>query len=293
MNNYLSKIYLAKIYLAKIYLACELADHRRGRFLSSLLNTEPVDKDLLPETGILLFTGEHYQSLPEKQDEEMWKWCRQPGRVLLILPPYRETKICINTDWTAVYRNKEPDSANHVFADKTASEVIFEIQGQDGEFSRELGHEWSDFTINTRFIKQHSSSGIFAATCLPLWSISLLDNGENIRSWLEEFYKLAGKPSAATQDQQMENADLHIEPEDYSVLVCCYAWDEVTEKGILNLGDEMPVSVFDFEKLELSKRLLNLKTAGYIDNYKITKSGVKALELSPFWIYAQELKEAR
>ena len=46
------------------------------------------------------------------------------------------------------------------------------------------GATWSDLSVCVGSYRLHPAAGLFAVTCLPLWSLAVLDAPEEIENWL-------------------------------------------------------------------------------------------------------------
>ncbi len=273
-----------------IYLSLELAGHRRGRFLTSLLRAE-VCQERLPLSGCLLAIGEQFQVQREEQ-LSLINWSRQPGCALLLLPPYQEGKLTDFLDWSLKFLPAQPQSmvAGSISA-RVSNEVVFEINGRDGGYEPEWGHEWAGHSLNTKYWKAHSNSGVLVATTLPLWSISLLEHQSDVLHWLEGLYHLAGKAANSSLSEKEDLQDINLSPQDYSLLVCCYGWGVCTERELDARLKKDIIPIFDFSKINLQERFDRLGQAGLIDEQGISDTGVTELQSSSYWFYAQRLKE--
>ncbi len=271
----------------KVYLEAALAGQRRGRFLQGLLAAATCDN--LPSSGCLLMLGEDFQQHPQ---ETLLAWAKQPERVLLLLPPYQEGMLSDTLDWQISFSSQPPSALNGLLPSLLAAETLFTLQGKQGGFNPELGHEWADHAINTRYWKTHSNSGMLAATVLPLWSISLLDKAEELQDWLSGLMQLAGK-AATAPDTPAEQPAPALLPQDYSVLVCCYGWQLATPTSLQQHLQEASFPLLDFRGVDMEQSFARLSQTGLLDKVGITTAGIAILQASPYWPYAAYLKEAQ
>lgn len=269
-----------------IYLAESLANHRRGRFLSSLIQAQPLG-DGLDVHGCVLMVGKDYQQMPSKGKLHWHQWCRLSGNVLLLLPPYKSGVIDDKLDWNIGF-TEDSSSIDDSLTSLLSSEVTQHLTGKQGLSDRGLGHLWGD-AFNTRYTRDHAASGIFAATCLPLWSISLLDKSDIVHSWLDFFITLAGE--AEVIDEAGQVAEIILQPIDYSVLICLYAWKVKNADELLAFQSKLSVAIFNLSQQEIKDSLVRLRQIEFIDNDGLSELGLTSLLESAYWPYAETLKE--
>lgn len=272
----------------KVYLEQSLAGQRRGRFLQGLLDAAVANG--LPETGCLLMLGEQFQQLAQAA----WlQWAKRPGCVLLLLPPYQTGNMVEGLDWQVQYAQQPPVTTEGVLPKLLATEVMFTLQGKQGGFERHLGHEWADHALNTRYWKAHSNSGLVAATVLPLWSVSLLDQATALKDWLAGLYAMAGKTVPLPDDDVSGQAATVLLPHDFTVLVCCYGWQLATPAALQTRLQQTRIPLFDFQGVDVGDSFSRLRQLGWLDATGLTAAGLVALQDSPYWPYATCLKEVQ
>jgi hypothetical protein len=277
-----------------IWLHPRLADHRRGRFLATELHASVArDGDLgeLPGEGMMLMIGKDFQLQDEAGRNRLLAWCGQPGRSLVLLPPYQVGELQPGLDWRVGLRDAAPEATGVAVVDAVRGEASFELHGRDGGFSSEAGQQWPDFGINTRFWKQHTGSGVFAATCLPLWSISLLGKGAAVSDWLLGIHRLAGAPTVDADDALNATAAEALQATDYAVMVCIFGWREPDPQRLMKRVAAQPLPVVELEPGRLAKATEGLRAAGMLAATGLSERGEAALRASPYWGYAQSLRE--
>jgi len=272
----------------KIFLERALSEHRHGRFFISQLNAVVADR--LPEHGMLMVHGKNFQDFDEVKQSEWWAWSSQPGCTVLLLPPFDAGKVCQSLDWNIALGTSAFSSEEGVVAGIVADEVTTHIIGKDGEFERSAGHQWSDFSINTRYFKKHSASGTFAVSCLPLWSISLMDDIDASLLWLQSLHELAGTPSENVVESVGES-EVELLPTDYTVLVCIFAFDVSSASQIMEKLKNQPVTFLVLEADEITESVLRLSKAGLVSDDGLSETGESRLQRSPYWAYAESLQE--
>ncbi|WP_116365609.1 hypothetical protein [Parahaliea mediterranea] len=271
-----------------LYLEPDLATQRHGRFFISQLDAEPTDE--LPACGTVLMHGKHFQAFNASDRETWWQWTGRPGCTLLLLPPFEPGELFDRLDWQITLRDETPSSDDGIIPDTLSSEVTMNLAGSDGEFDRMEGHQWTDYSVNTRYIKQHHGTGVFAATCLPLWSISLLDHAEETLVWLEKLSARAGT-TAESDSSQLPAPELELEPTDYTLMVCMQAWDINTATDLSLALSNSAASLFSIPEEGVLEGMARLRVLGLIDDEGLTNVGRGALNKSPYGSYVERLKE--
>lgn len=274
----------------KVYLTSKLAGHRRGRFLAAQFQAQEVD-DGLPEAGVLLLTGTDLQTSENAQRDTLIAWCDCPGRTLLMLPPYAKGQLLPSLDWMIEFRTSAPEPTGQRIPDLLAPETSYLLTGRNGDCDRAAGHQWPDFSVNTRYRKVHSGAGVFAATCLPLWSIALLNDAEAMGSWVHDLHRHAG--AAATQpspDDRVETA-ASLSTEALGLLVCLYGWRTGDPNRVLAALKAQPVPIFRLADARVAELLPGLEAGGLVAEQGLSEAGVTALRDSPFWGFAVRLRE--
>jgi hypothetical protein len=55
------------------------------------------------------------------------------------------------------------------------------------------GATWSDLSVAVGSYRLHPAAGLLAVTCLPLWSLAVLDAPGYLESWFTSLVSLAGE----------------------------------------------------------------------------------------------------
>ena len=257
--------------------------------MGSLLGISSSPDQALPKAGFVLMSGEHLQASPDRQAECL-AWARQPGCSLLLLPPYKEGSIVSALDWVIELSSQPPAQvpfAPDSLAGLLAAELSHRLHGMDGASIPDA--PLSGQACHSRYWKTHSNSGLIAATILPLWSISLLDHADKVRTFLTELAQYSGRPYASiTGDEPPGEA---LKPQDMTVLVCCHAFDRTTAEGLSHALQRYPVPLLNLASLDLPGSIDRLRRAGWIDDKTLTASGLAYLQASKFWSFAVYLKD--
>lgn len=279
---------------SKIYLQSSLAGHRRGRLLTKLLKAEAL-KENPPESGTTLMMGQDFQALSEEDQNHWFDWCSKPGRTLLLIPPFKEGIIAEEIDWSVSFREPPVASTATSLAGLLADEVNQALDGSDGAFDRSQEHQWQDLTANSRFVKKHAGTGVFAATALPVWSITLLGKGEILLAWISSLHEHAGKPSNLVQENN--DNDIELEAIDYTTMVCIYGWNNSDADRLFEkISGSGGVALFTIDRPSMNLSLQRLRQTGCVvennNALSLSEKGASLLEASPYQAYAEYLRES-
>jgi len=269
---------------ASVWLGGGLRDHVRGRRFVDLLNAKPVDQGE-PEPGVCLFFGGEFQKLAKNPQSEWLEWSQEPGRVFLLVPPFQIGSITTLLDWEILSVGTVQDSLAPALARLLASEVRFQLKGTFQVPARPSG-SWDNGVINTCFYRRHPHAGLFAATCLPLWSLALLDARAELTAWVDELFELAGKPLDRVNEAA---SSFDISPGHFTLMLHLCSQEFSSEEEALNslLKSDylyMPAPI-------ASKLMTELATQGLARDGRLTKIGRKVLSESPYEPFAAELEE--
>jgi hypothetical protein len=273
-----------------VFLDDRLARHRRGRFLATQLDAR-VAEATQPEAGIRLMIGKDVQCLAEAERQALIEWCQGPGRTLLLLPPYQEGLLLPALDWTIGFRETPAPPNGARLPDRLATETTYRLDGRDGDSDASAGHRWPDHSVNTRYLKAHSGSGVLAATCLPLWSITLQDEAESTLDWLRALHRQAGAAGAPTRRSRSAGAEPSLTAEALGLMVCLYGWQSADIDSLLRTIEAQPVPMFRLDRARASAMLARLSDLGYSDAGGLSMVGEKRLRESTYWGFAQCLRQ--
>ncbi len=129
---------------------------------------------------------------------------------------YRESPEAADTDTST--------TGSSTLANILSEEVTLSLLGHDGSFDQTPEYQWRDGSPNCRYKKNHSGTGVFAATTLPLWSISLMGRRKELQFWLATLHHHAGVASASAERAEKS---ITLEPVDYTTMVCIYGWRSI------------------------------------------------------------------
>lgn len=271
----------------KLYLTPQLQTHRRGRFLASVLGLSPSSGQGLPHTGFVLMTGEQLQASQDLQDE-CAAWVRQPGCSLLLLPPYAEGRIVHFLDWAIELAASIPMTTEHASLERMLEgQLSYRLHGMDGACIEDMPP--GELTCHTRYWKAHSNSGLIAATTLPLWSISLLDQAARVNDFLATIARHCGLPSDTPEETKPQKEA--IRPQDVTVLVCSYGFNVATPEALLSRLNTYGVPLLNLSNFDLPESMGRLRNAGLINEHGLTEQGLAHLMGSKYWPFAESLRK--
>lgn len=274
-----------------IFLSEYLSGVSKGRILKRLIKPE-IAGQTLPVFGLLLISA---KELNTDNINVYVDWSQQAGCALLILEPYKQLmELCKLTtfelDWTLEY-------PEHTFCENgefdfqiLQSEILQSLNGHNGSY--EQGKHHIGDLVHTRYIRKHSNSGVFAITTLPIWSVSLLDEANHVKAWLNWFIDHCGTKSIEAHAHEVVES-YPLNKLDYTVLLLVYILPDYSSgdigRKVENLG------IFDLDLLDLINRYEILVKENFIANKNLTLKGIEALKDSYIWNYieplAQQLKD--
>lgn len=272
----------------RLFLEGRLAGHRRGRFLTSLLGPDGVS-DTPSAPGLFMMIGKDFQFEQDDRRAVLTDWSTGPGCSLLLLPPYLEGALRPDLDWRFGFREHRPEPIGVPLPDLLVEEVTWLILGRDGDLDRAAGHRWADGSVNTRYLKAHSGSGVFAATCLPLWSIALLDEAGPISAWLGALHAHAGAAADRSPRLAPIGSARSLGKEALGLMVCLYGFGTADPERIMQRLASDPFPVVRLDRGDLAGLMSQLRGAGLVDQDGLTDAGIQALRNSPYWGFAERL----
>ena len=260
-----------------IFLVGDLTEHRRGNVMSDVLPVKLLpESNELPEKGSLIMFGQNWQQLNDEQQNIYSKWLKLPGRQVLLIPPFREGRISHNLDWQV-----------KGLAASLSDEIKYTFDAVSCQFDRASGHRWENGELNTLFFKLHATSGQFAVTSLPLWSLTCLDESAVVNEWFVALFDFAGMPKVIKQALPAETNKLVL-LDAHHVLLCC-AYGKTFEKDIQLIERVKRLGLFRVDDEDLINALADIESHQLLNNGCLTQTGEDILMASPYKIYADEL----
>jgi hypothetical protein len=265
-----------------VTLLGELGGHARGKALAQALGASPGD---LPVTGVAL--GFARQAQREGDALAAWlRWCEQPGRLLVLVPPFERGPTSVPTTWEA--RQLEPLAGGESELGKLlASERQHELRGELVPLERVGGR------MITGGWRRHPAAGLFVVTALPLWSLAVLDHKATAGAWLSGLYAQAGKPR--TEDLAPQTSahrpGLEPGPDDWAILLhLCSGPFESADAALLALARS---SLFRLEPDHAREALARVCGAGFAAGGELTPPGEELLAASPYALQARTIRRMR
>lgn len=262
----------------KVVLLGELGAHARGKTLAAAIGAVA---GALPQHGVAMAFGKDAQ---QKVDElGTWaEWAQQPGRVLMLLPPFQRGECGIPTTWEA--RRADAVAGGETELGRLlARERQHELRGDLMPAERVGGQ------VVTGSWRRHPTAGLFVVTALPIWSLLVLDHQPALRAWLDDFLRDAGTPREAAMPGPA--ADFRPAPHDWTVLLQLCAGPY--EDGTAALTALAASRVFRIDAAEAAAALGRLQAAGWAQDGTITEAGRAALRAGPYRDHARAIERRR
>jgi hypothetical protein len=265
-------------------LAGTLATHRRGRFLRDLLAAESSTTGLPQAHGICLAFAADFQDADEAEQLRWLSWAARSGRAVLLVPPLRPGSSPRPAEWKVEVMAETAVGADGSLPAVLAPEVRHCVTGQLQVPDSPPGR-WSGGRAHTAYHRRHPAAGIFAVTCLPLWSSALLGRDALARGWLAELYQLAGAPAAI----EAGPTGLNLSPDHWAVLLhLCANRFAGPDQAVTALAHS---PLFRVPAERGRECLAELEAGGYAAGGGPTETGRSALLASPYAAYLEALEE--
>ncbi|MEQ8819814.1 MAG: hypothetical protein RLY93_06185 [Sumerlaeia bacterium] len=260
----------------------KIAEGRRGRILSMACEAEAI-RELPAGPGCVLVSGEDFVS--EDTQNTILNWIGESGRTAMVLPPFANGEFEHPVKWTVSYHTsplKGKDPLGRILAE----EVQYDLRGNlMTDHIRDLQFANGDLAV--AYHRERIVEGCLVFAVLPIWSLRVLDVPDVLQSWLERIMGLGGKPAEAKPQRPAVPA---IGPLHYSLLLHLYAGGyESMGEAIRAAESSQVLRLTKGQVLQLADDLAGL---AYIDDARLSDKGSEALRNSPYWVYAEPLKEA-
>jgi hypothetical protein len=270
-----------------VWLLGALAGHARGKVLIEAIDASAAHV-LPPEYGLCMAFGSEFQEHDEESRREWVRWAEPAGRTLLLMPPFKMVETTIPVPWR-IYRPQRVEAEADRLAKLLTSEVRYELTGTL-QVATDLGGQWKGGGINTGYYRKHPHAGLFAMTCLPLWSLMVLDHRELLQNWLRALHGLAGEPapqhSASVQSQVFRPSKAHFA----MLLHLCERVFGSADEAVAALADS---PVLTMPAVAAQQCLQQLEEAELAVDGKLTEAGRAMLLDSPYAAYAEAMEATR
>jgi hypothetical protein len=270
-----------------VWLLGTLAAHARGKVLMEATAASAAHV-LPPDHGLCIAFGSDFQDHDEEIQREWAKWVEPAGRTMLLIPPFKMAESAIPVKWR-IYRPEKIETDAVRLAKLLAPEVRYEVAGAL-QVATDIGGEWKNGGINTAYYRKHPHSGLFAITCLPLWSLTVLDNREALVEWLRSLHRLAGDP-AVSEEPNGPSGVFHPSKDHFAMLLhlCANAF-RTSDEALTSLADSPVLALPD---AAASQCLEQLEAAGLAECGRLTENGREMLSNSPYAAYAEAMEASR
>jgi len=270
-----------------VWLLGSLAGHRRGWFLGDLLGAQPAT-ELPGGAGICLVFAGDFQGGDAGHQERWLIWTHTPGRTLLLLPPLKPGDCPRPIEWK-VEQLPEPIAAPAgSLPGLLAPEVRHRLSGLLQVPAGPAGR-WDNGSAHTGYYRRHPHAGIFAVSCLPLWSAALLGRAGLVEEWLGRLHELAGTPSPAPE--QTGEGEFAPSPDHHAVLLhLCSGRFASREEA---LGALVASRLFNLPRERAEVVLGELERHDLAKQGGLTEAGLSLVETGPYAAYAEALEAAR
>lgn len=263
-----------------VYLGGELAGHARGRTLKATWAAEQTASP--PAFGTLIGFAKEYQSDPV-QSAAWLAWCNEPGRLLILVPPFARGTCQVPVEWEA--RRVEPLAGGETGLGRVlARERQHELRGQLFPLERTAGQ------VVTAGWRKHPAAGLFAVTASPLWSLSTLDHRGLCESWLRDLHAQAGKPLQTKADRPAadQSALRELDKNEWAVLL------HVCSEDFSSMGDALEAlarsPIYRIAPESARQAMQQLTDMGLVEEGRPTALGDQLLGTGPYGTFARVLR---
>jgi hypothetical protein len=265
---------------SRIFLHGALASHRRGRVLRDSVAASNAQE--LPPGGVVVVFGEDFQSACPDEQSCLIGWTRTSGRVLLLVPPFSTAQCELPVPWRAE-RLSGPPRGGEGFTKLLTQEVGYRLTGSL-QAPAIAGATWSDLSVCVGVYRLHPSAGLFVVTCLPIWSLAVLDAATELENWLKLLISLAGPPA---EERAAEPKPL--EADHFGLLVFLLAQPLESEEEMLVALRRS--SIFQFASDHARSILHNLQERGLVVGAAPTQEAGDLVMSSPYAAYVAAVRQ--
>jgi len=258
-----------------------LATHRRGTVLQEALSATPATE--LPDGRAIVVTfADGFQAAEPEEQSRLIEWTRASGHLLLLVPPFATAQCERPVSWRAERIETAPRGGEGI-AKVLAPEVTYRLTGYL-QTPSVPGATWSDLSVCMGTYRLHPAAGVFAVTCMPIWSLAVLDVPRDIEAWLACLVDLAGNVRVA---QPPEAVALH--PDHYGLLVFLLSQAFENEEQALAGLRSSPIFRFSLER---GRSLLkDLRERGLVAGAAPTTEAHELVMQSPYAPYVSAVRE--
>ncbi|WP_441256797.1 hypothetical protein AB7Z32_40110 [Bradyrhizobium sp. 482_C4_N1_1] len=258
-----------------------LASHRRGQVLKEALSAAPA-KSLPDGRAIVLAFADGFQAAEPEEQSRLIEWTRTPGHLLLLVPPFGRAQCERPVAWRAERIDRVPQGGEGL-AKVLGPEVAYRLTG-NLQTPSVPGATWSDLSVCMGAYRLHPAAGLFVVTCLPIWSLAVLDAAPQVEGWLTRLADLAGDLRVA---QTSELAALRPDHYGFLVFLLSHAFEN-EEQAIAGLSSSM---IFRFSGENGRSLLRELNERGLVVGAAPTTQAYELVMQSPYAPYVSAVRE--
>ena len=127
---------------------------------------------------------------------------------------------------------------------------------------------------------------MLAVTCLPLWSIRVLDRMDALRAWVDAHYALAGE----TVQRAPDPAPTVFKPGTHHFTMLMHLLSGSFADPEAAIQSLAVSSIFQISPDDARKSISDLSHHGLLSGMRLSDAGVQALRHSPYAAYAAALQ---
>jgi hypothetical protein len=263
------------------FLHGALALHRRGKVLEEALSAAPIE--VLPDgRAVVIAFAEGFQLAPLEEQTRLISWTRASGHLLLLVPPFATRPCERPVSWHVERMDAAPRGGEGI-AKVLASEVSYRLAG-NLQTPAVPGATWADLSINVGSYRVHPAAGLFAVTCLPLWSLSVLDAVQELEAWLGRLLELAGDLHVSARPEPTA-----LRPEHYGFLI--FLLSKVFDTEEQAFSHLLTSSIFRFSAERARLLLKDLRERGLVAGIAPTPAAHDLIMQSPYAHYVDAVCE--
>ena len=265
-----------------VHMYGALASHRRARVLQEAIAASPAET-LPDDGGVVVMFGEDFQQGDVAEQKRIINWTRSPGRVLLLLPPYKLASCSLPVAWRPE-RIETPPTGGEGLAKILAPEVDYRLTGSL-QTPALAGSTWGNQSICVGSYRVHPAAGLFVVTCLPLWSLTTLDAAQAANAWITDLISLSGQSVAAPAD----NKPAPLKPDHFGILVFLMSRRfGNNDEALMALGRS---TIFKWSPDHARGLIEELTERGLVQNAAPTTEAEDLVMCSPYATYVSALRE--
>jgi hypothetical protein len=223
-----------------------------------------------------------FQGSAEYERKHLVEWTRAAGHMLLLVPPFATGTCEYPVSWRAE-RMEGGRRRGEGLARILAGEVTHRLEGKLQTPSLP-GATWSDQSVCLGIHRLHPAAGLFAITCLPIWSLAVLDAPEETQRWLAGVFALAGEAKPVAPATQTPLSADH-----YGLLVFLLSRRFEGEEQALAALHASPV--FRIAPERSISLLQDLRVRGLVIDAIPTTEAAELVMHSPYSIFMSALRE--